>query len=88
MKIQLEQEDVRWATTICPPLGNIRWLAVKVGGKLFHVRRELDPMSAYMDHEAAKAEIDKLLLREMEIMLAKTFRDACEAVPDGEVAIR
>jgi hypothetical protein len=92
MKILLEAEDVRWATTsMAIPGGsmmNIRWMVVVVGGKQFHVRREIDPMFMYMDQEEAKTEIDKLLFREMEIMLAKMFRESAASVPDGDMAIR
>lgn len=88
MKITLEQEDVKWATTTIGGVGDVRWMVVTVGGKQFHVRRIIEPGYMYRDEESAKREIDKYLLKEMEVMLAKMFRDAAAAVPDGEMAIR
>ena len=88
MKIILEREDMHWETTTCAQVGTIRWFAVKIGAKVFHVRREIDSIGAYIDPDHAKAEIDKVLVREMEIMLVKLFRDACAAISEGEVLIR
>ena len=88
MKIILEEEDVHWATTTIGGIGDVRWMVVKISGKQFHVRRLLEPGYMYRDEESAKREIDRYLLREMEVMLAKMFRDAAAAVPDGEMAIR
>jgi hypothetical protein len=89
MKIVLELEDVRFATTVLPPLGSVRWMIVTVGGKQFNVRREMNQeMLYYGDRDAYQDQIDAYLIREMESMLAKMFRDAAAAVPEGEMKIR
>lgn len=88
MKIYLEREDVRFVTTSCPPLGDVRWVVVVVGKKQFYVHREIDPMPAYMDADMARREVDKLLMREMEQMLTKMFREAAAAAPEGPMEIR
>ena len=82
MKIQLELEDFRFATTNWER-GDIRWLLIKIGGKQFSVRREIEAGFDWGDEQQRNAQIDKYLIQEMQIMLAQILRNACAAIPEG-----
>jgi hypothetical protein len=88
MKILLEPGDYRFVTTVCPPLWNVRWMAVTVGGKLFHVRREYDRLRYYGDEDNLNRVIDQLLIEEMEYMLTKHLSLAAALIPDGPLEIK
>ncbi len=83
MRLKLDFEDVRFATTTSEHIGNIRWMVVNIGEKKFHVRRQMDTFY-HPDEEKFRDEIDKLLIKEMEYVLQKVLEEACNAVPDGQ----
>lgn len=84
MRIKLDIEDVAFVSTSIQHLGDLRWMVVRVGERQFCVRREIKGTAAlYFDREKYIRQVDELLIREMEVMLAKVFVDACEAVPPG-----
>jgi hypothetical protein len=84
MQLVLERKDVRFTTTVDENLGKIRWMVVKIGGKLFNVRRQFDKYSfRFGDEQQFEEEIDKLLVKEMEYMLTKHLTAAAAAIANG-----
>ena len=81
MRIKLELEDFRFATTRWAG-GDTRWLQVVVGGKPFSVWVTLDRNDVFRGLHYGE-EVDKSLIAQMEYMLAKILTDACAAIPEG-----
>jgi hypothetical protein len=81
MKIKLELEDFRFATTRGATFGDVRWLLVDVGGKPFSVYTTMSPQP-FQSPEKSEY-YDRLLIEKMELMLRKVFVDACAAIPPG-----
>lgn len=79
MRIKLELEDFRFATTYGQM--DVRWLVVRVGGKPFSVCRELEPR--FIRSDASTEWLDRHLIKKMEIMLGQILTDACAAIPPG-----
>jgi hypothetical protein len=82
MKIKLELEDFRFATTRENAYGEARWLIVHIEGKPFCVWRQLTPQGGFRNPKEDEY-IDRLLIEKMELMLRKVFVDACAAIPPG-----
>ena len=78
MRIKLELEDFAFATTY-RGIRNDRFLVVKISGKPFGVYREIDAGTSRLEADY----IDRYLIEQMEFMLTKVFKDACEAVVPG-----
>ena len=81
MKIKLELEDFRFATTQGATIGDVRWLLVQVEGKPFSVYTTMSPKPFCSPEQ--KDYYDRLLIERMEFMLRKVFVDACAAIPPG-----
>jgi len=80
MKIKLELEDFRFVDTVWQH-GAVRWLVVRIGGKDFAVWRQMDMY--FRDRPGYAENIDELLTKKMEHMLAQILNDACAAIPPG-----
>jgi hypothetical protein len=83
MKITLEVEDVRFATTTEGSMGSIRWLIVKIADKHFHVRRELNDYG--WERERYRNEIDHMLVETMQLMLETVFLKSAASLPNGVI---
>jgi len=81
MKIQLELEDFRFATTKGATIGDVRWLLVDVEGKPFTVYITMSPRPFRSPEQSEY--YDRLLIEKMELMLRMVFVDACAAIPPG-----
>jgi hypothetical protein len=81
MKIKLEFDDCRFATTRENIGGETRWLMVTIEGKPFAVCRTMDG-SRWPDKQRDEY-FDRLLIENMERILRKVFVDACKAIPEG-----
>jgi hypothetical protein len=81
MKIKLELEDFRFATTRSGACGDVRVLLVDVEGKPFSVWITMSPQP-FQSLERNEY-FDKLLIEKMEMMLWKVFVDALKAIPEG-----
>jgi hypothetical protein len=83
MRLKLDFEDVKFASTWNEQTGKYRWLVVTIAGKQFWVNRYM--VEAGLRHKAAEDAIDELLVSKMEAMLQKVFEDAVKALPDGVI---
>jgi hypothetical protein len=82
MRIHLELEDFKFATT-AGPYGDARWLMVKLAGKPFTVVRQLEPHALreqlYMDH------VDNFLVESMQAALEGLLLNAADIFPAGKM---
>ena len=81
MKIKLELEDFRFATTRENIGGETRWMIVSIEGKPFSVWRKMN--GSEFRTRGENEYYDRLLVEKMEFMLRKVFVDALKAVPEG-----
>ena len=89
MKIVLEERDARFVTTKEEYLGDIRWLVVKLGERLFYVQRSTNRYSPHReDNKDFLRVIDEMLVKEMEVMLTKALIEATARVPEGPIDLK
>lgn len=81
MKIKLELEDFRFATTRSHACGDVRVLLAEVEGKPFSVWTTMSPQPFYSAER--NEHFDRLLIEKMERVLRKVLVDALKAIPDG-----
>ena len=87
MKIKLELEDYRLATTRENIGGETRWLMVKIGEKPLAVWVKLD--TYHWPDPKMEEFYERQLVERMEFMLEKILKDACAAIPEGtEIPLR
>jgi hypothetical protein len=82
IKLELERDEFKFATTTWEG-GSIRWLVVNIDGKPFAVRREMVNYEFYRDSKGWSEAVDRLLIDQMEIMIANILKDKAHAIPDG-----
>lgn len=93
LRIQLELDDYQFTTTTDNfPIGlygptERRWLMVMVGGKKFYTQRTVEPDWMYKQRDH-RAEIDKVLIETMQVMLESILLNAAAKTPDGVIETR
>lgn len=86
MKIKLELEDFKFATT-SGPYGDARWLMIKLAGRPFTVIREMQPIGFRGIHY--EEEVDKVLVASMEASLEGMLLNAADLFPaNGKLELR
>ena len=89
MKIRLDLEDVRFATTRLhhgnqmEVVGSIRWMVVRVGGKDFYVNRTMSGYGLYGGNISCEKSIDNHLIAVMELVMKRILEHGAEHIPEG-----
>ena len=87
MKLVLEKDDFKFANTYWENL-KFRFLVVKIGDKIFNLKREISDIWYFQEEEKFLAQVDEILIEQMEHILTKVFEQRMANVADGEIILK
>jgi len=87
MKLILEKSDFKFANTYWENL-KFRFLVVKIGDKIFNLKREISDIWYFQEEEKFLAQVDEILIEQMEHILTKVFEQRMANVADGEIILK